>query len=73
MNIPLLNKPHPNNIFIDYAYTDSKYSATSIYNYATELAHLFKNTLKIKERSTVILIFESGIVNLIAFSRLYYG
>lgn len=67
MNVPLLGKPKPNNTFIDYENRYTKYDANNIYNYATQLAYYFKNTLKIKERSSVILIFESGITNLITF------
>ena len=67
MDIPLLHKPKPNNTFIDYENTCTKYDANTIYNYATQLAYYFKHTLKIKERSSVVLIFESGITNLITF------
>ena len=67
MPIPFLCKPKINNIFFDYENNIKKYDAITIYNYATELSHYFKNTLRIPERSTVILIFESGIINLIVF------
>ena len=67
MDIPLLHKPKPNNIFIDYENACTKYDVKIIYNYATQLAYYFNNTLKIKERSSVVLIFESGITNLTTF------
>lgn len=67
MDISFLCKPKLNNIFIDYENKSTKYDANTIYNFATQLAYYFKHTLKIKERSSVILIFESGITNLITF------
>jgi len=68
MDIPsFVSKPLPNNLFIDCESNNTECDATQIYNYATQLAVHFKNGLTIPERSNVVLIFESGIVNLIAF------
>ena len=72
MSITYLNpnlffqKPKDNNIFINYENND-KYDANTIYNYATQLAYHFRHILKIKEKGTVILLFDSGIINLITF------
>ena len=62
-----LQKPLPNNIFVDYENKCKKYDTVTLYNYSTQLAHYFKNTLKITERAPVVLILESGIINLVTF------
>ena len=60
-------KPKSDTIFIDYENKCKEYDTNTIYNYATQLAYYFKYSLKIKERSSVILLFESGITNLTTF------
>ena len=67
MDTPFLERPNNGNMFIDYEDNGREYDAVAIYNYATQLSHHFRNTLNIPRKSNVVLIFESGIANLVVF------